>query len=64
MRQFVADRRIGGFVHLADDKGEVWQRFGVTTQEYYVILDKGGTVVHKGPLTPDALRDRVTALAG
>ncbi|MEH1125593.1 redoxin domain-containing protein [Micromonospora sp. CPCC 206061] len=64
MREFVADRSIGGFVNLADDKGEIWRRFDVTTQEYYVILDRSGTVVHKGPLSPDALRDRVTALAG
>ena len=63
MRQFVTDRGIGGFVNLADDEGKVWQRFGVTTQEYYVLLDKNGDVVHKGALTPDALRDRVTALA-
>jgi len=64
MRDFVADRGIDGFVNLADDEGEVWQRFGVTTQEYYVLLDAAGKVVHKGPLNPDALRDRVTALAG
>lgn len=63
MREFVADRGIGGFVNLADDAGEVWRRFKVTTQEYYVILDRGGAIVHKGPLSPDALRDRVTALA-
>ncbi|GIF75988.1 hypothetical protein Asi02nite_55060 [Asanoa siamensis] len=64
MRQFVTDRGIGGFVNLADDDGQVWQRFGVTTQEYYVLLDTAGSVVHKGPLTPDELRERVTALAG
>jgi peroxiredoxin len=64
MRRFVADQGIGGFVNLADDEGEIWRRFGVTTQEYYVLLDAAGAVVHKGPLTPDALRDRVTALAG
>jgi peroxiredoxin len=64
MREFVADHGIGGFVNLADDEGAVWRRFGVTTQEYYVLLDAGGAVVHKGPLTPDGLRDRVTALAG
>ncbi|MCW6010579.1 redoxin domain-containing protein [Micromonospora sp. CPCC 205371] len=64
MREFVADRGIDGFVNLADDAGEVWRRFEVTTQEYYVILDRGGAIVHKGPLSPDALRDRVTALAG
>jgi peroxiredoxin len=64
MRDFVDGFDIGGFVNLADDEGAVWRRFGVTTQEYYVILDRAGAVVHKGPLAPDALRDRVTALAG
>jgi hypothetical protein len=64
MREFVADQGIGEFFNLADDESAVWQRFGVTTKEYYVHLDPGGNVVYKGPLTPDALRDRVTALAG
>ncbi len=64
IRRFVADQGIGGLVNLADDEGEVWKRFEVTTQEHYVVLDKDGTVVHKGALTPRALRDRVTALAG
>lgn len=64
MRSFVADRGIAGFTNLADDEGAVWRRFEVTTQEYYVLLDAAGNVVHKGPLTPRALRDRVTALAG
>ncbi|MCW6004268.1 redoxin domain-containing protein [Micromonospora sp. CPCC 205371] len=63
MREFVADRGIGGFVNLADDEGRIWRRCGVTTQEHY-LLDSSGTVVHKGPLSSDALRDRVTALAG
>ena len=27
---------------IADDNGVVWRRFGVTSQEYYVILDGGG----------------------
>jgi hypothetical protein len=63
MREFVADRGIGGFVNLTDDAGEVWRRFEVTTQEYCVLLDRGGAIVHKGPLSPDALRDRVAALA-
>jgi hypothetical protein len=29
-----------------------------------VLLDPAGKVVHKGPLTAQALRDRVTALTG
>ncbi|GIF60598.1 hypothetical protein Air01nite_66930 [Asanoa iriomotensis] len=64
MRRFVTDRGIGGFVNLADDDGQIWQRFGVTTQEYYVLLDTAGEVVHKGPLTQDELRERVTAMVG
>ena len=27
------------------------EKFGVTTQEYFVVLDKTGAMVHKGPLT-------------
>ncbi|PZG18124.1 redoxin [Micromonospora craterilacus] len=64
MRRFVADQGIGGFVNLADDDGAVWKRFEVTTQEYYVVLDSAGAIVHKGALTAQALRDRAAALAG
>ncbi|HEU4422447.1 MAG TPA: redoxin domain-containing protein, partial [Pilimelia sp.] len=64
MREFVADRRIGGFVNLADDEGLVWRRFAVTTQEYYVLVDAAGMIVHRGSLTAQALRERVGALAG
>jgi len=64
MRSFVNDFDLDGFVNLADDQGTVWRRFGVTAQEYYVILDKSGTLVHKGPLTPTELRDQVAALVG
>lgn len=63
MREFVTQQGIDGFVNLADDEGTVWRRFEVTAQEYYVLLDGAGAVVHKGPLTPRALRERVTALA-
>lgn len=64
MAAFIDDTGISGFPHLADDAGAVWQRFGVTTQEYFVLLDAAGKVVHEGPLTRDDLRSRVAALAG
>jgi peroxiredoxin len=64
MDRFAADTGITGFPNLADDKGEVWKKFGVTTQEYFVIIDKAGAIVHKGPLSSTDLRQRVTALAG
>jgi len=62
MRRFVREQGIGGFPNLADDAGDVWRRFNVTTQEYVVLLDRAGTVVHSGPLSPDDLRQRVAAL--
>lgn len=62
MRDFVRDRGIGGFPNLADDAGEVWRRFGVTSQEYFVILDSAGKVAHSGALSPADLRERVAAL--
>lgn len=62
MREFVRDEGIGGFPNLADDGGEVWRRFGVTTQEYFVLLDRAGNVVHSGPLSAQELRQRVAGL--
>jgi peroxiredoxin len=64
MREFVDRHGLGAFPHLADDDGQVWRRFGVTTQEYFVILDASGQVIHQGPLSGQQLRDRLTALVG
>lgn len=64
MRRFVDQHQLGDFPHLADDEGQVWQKFGVTTQEYFVILDASGEVVHDGPLSASALRDQLATLAG
>jgi peroxiredoxin len=64
MRRFVDQHQLDGFPHLADDEGQVWQKFGVTTQEYFVILDSAGNIVHDGPLSASALRDQLATLAG
>lgn len=63
MDKFAADTGIAIFPNLADDKGAVWKKFGVTSQEYFVIIDGAGAVVHKGPLSGADLRQRVTTLA-
>ncbi|NUT35082.1 MAG: redoxin domain-containing protein [Hamadaea sp.] len=63
MARFVADTGVQAFPHLSDDDGVVWKRFGVTTQEYYVMLDKTGKVVHQGAMSADELRDRLATLA-
>ncbi|GAB7037417.1 MULTISPECIES: redoxin family protein [Catenuloplanes] len=48
MNKFVADYGIGGVPQINDGAGELWTRFEVTRQSYYVMLDASGTVVHKG----------------
>ncbi|NJP31590.1 redoxin domain-containing protein [Micromonospora thermarum] len=63
MRRFARDTGIEGFPHLADDDGAVWRRFGVTSQEHYVLLDSAGKVVHNGPLSQADLRRRVAELS-
>jgi peroxiredoxin len=62
MRDFIDTHQLGGFPHLSDDEGEVWVRFGVTVQEYLVILDSSGEIVHEGPLTAQELRDQLATL--
>lgn len=64
MRDFVRDRGMGAFTNLADDDGVVWRKFGVTAQEYFVLIDRSGAVVYKGLLGTPELRQRVSALAG
>ena len=64
MQRFVADHGLGAFPHLADDDGVVWRRFGVTEQEYFVLLDSAGRTVYKGPLSENELRQHVSSLAG
>jgi peroxiredoxin len=64
MKKFATDTAITGFVNLADDKGEIWRKFGVTTQEFFVLIDRDGAVVHKGSLSAADLRGRAPALTG
>ncbi|MFI7429496.1 redoxin domain-containing protein [Micromonospora sp. NPDC049836] len=62
MRRFVRDTGITAFPNLADDEGTLWRRFGVTSQEWYVLLDSTGKVVHSGALSQAELRRRVAEL--
>jgi thiol-disulfide isomerase/thioredoxin len=65
MRTFVTSRKVGGFPHLADEKGAVWKKFRISQQSSFVLLDKAGKVVHSGvPTGPEELDRRVKQLAG
>ena len=55
MRTFVENFDVGNVVHLSDESGEVWQRFGITSQSTYVVLDADGVVVEQGVLSEDEL---------
>ena len=51
MRDFVADRGIGGFTNLADDDGVIWRRFGVHHAGVLRAPRPGpARWSHKGPL--------------
>jgi thiol-disulfide isomerase/thioredoxin len=63
MRDFVARTKVSGFVNLPDEAGAVWQRFGVTAQATYVLLDAAGRVVYAGYLDDDELTARIDRLA-
>ncbi|MFE9773788.1 redoxin domain-containing protein [Streptomyces sp. NPDC005931] len=65
MRDFVADTGTGAFPHLADERGDVWKRFGITEQSHYVILDKSGRTVYEGVLPGgEGLAGKLAGLTG
>ncbi|WP_406072019.1 redoxin family protein [Micromonospora sp. NBC_01638] len=64
MKEFVAEFDLGGTPQIEDSKGALWKRFKVTEQSIFVIIDRGGKVVHQGFLDGEALTARVAALAG
>lgn len=65
MRDFVDDYDVGGFDHVADLDGSLWQRFGVVQQPAYAFVDDSGTVeVFRGELGEDGLTEGVAALTG
>lgn len=63
MREFVEDYEVGGFTHLNDADGSIWQRFGVSYQPAYAFIDSSGDIeVVRGELGRDEIEDRVADL--
>ncbi|WP_232323600.1 TlpA family protein disulfide reductase [Catenuloplanes japonicus] len=48
MNKFVTQYEVGVIPQINDGAGELWKRFEVTRQSYYVMIDASGEVVHKG----------------
>ncbi len=64
MRSFVADTGTGSLVHLVDQDGTVWNRFGVVSQPAFVFVDRAGaTETFAGSLDAAQLRAVVDELA-
>ena len=64
MKQFIADLDAGSIPNLNDRSGDVWKRFKVAEQSTFVLLDRAGTVTHRGFLDSVQFGERVAALAG
>jgi thiol-disulfide isomerase/thioredoxin len=56
---------VGGLTHLSDPDGALYQRFGISEQSSFVVLDaEGGEALRTGYSDDDALSGVVADLAG
>lgn len=63
MQAFVSETGTGGFRHLADPGGEIWARFGVTSQPAMAFISSDGQVkVVPGAMAPQDVLARVAEL--
>lgn len=44
IRDFVADTGVGGFDHIPDVEGVIWDRFDVSTHRTYILINDDGTL--------------------
>ncbi len=64
MEEFVSERGVGAFDHVADEDSEIWATFGVTSQPAFVFInDDGTTETLISALGLEGLTQRVEALA-
>ncbi|MEU8040359.1 redoxin domain-containing protein [Streptosporangium sp. NPDC049078] len=65
MKEFVQGTGTGDIVQLADTKGAVWTKLGVSRQSTFVFMKPdGSTTKASGPLDRDALDGHVRRLLG
>ncbi|MCH7789740.1 MAG: redoxin domain-containing protein [Acidobacteria bacterium] len=63
MQAFIDGYALGDLTHLSDESGEIWSRFGVTSQPSWLFINDDGT--HDlvfGRLGTDGLRARIDTL--
>lgn len=65
MQTFVGQGGVGGFTHVDDVDGQVWEHFGVVAQPAFAFVAADGTTeVVPGSLDEDTLRERADAMVG
>jgi hypothetical protein len=64
MHEFVTDLGVGAIANLDDQAGVLWQKFGVTEQSSFVLVDRAGRVVSTGYLDDLQLTAKVRSLVG
>lgn len=65
MQTFVEQGGVGGFTHVDDVDGQVWEHFGVLAQPAFAFVAADGrTEVVPGALDVGALRERADAMVG
>ena len=45
---FVDNFDVGGFEHIIDEEGVIWERYGVTSQPAFTFINDDGTVETRG----------------
>jgi thiol-disulfide isomerase/thioredoxin len=63
MPDFVRMAKVDSMTHVSDEAGDVWKRFGVIEQSFFVFLDASGVETYRGKLSAADIPARVAALA-
>ena len=64
MHEFVTDLDVGAIANLDDQAGVLWQKFGITEQSSFVLVDRAGRVAGTGYLDDLQLTAKVKSLVG
>ena len=60
---FIDDYDVGGFEHLVDESGAIWENFEIVSQPSFIFLDASGeSTTYLGALGVDGLSERLDAL--
>ena len=62
MASFVESRGVDGFVHVNDERGRLWARYGVTYQPAFVLMKANGTTETRGALGESELQSLIDEL--